>query len=94
MERLVYVFPNSTGGAVKGYNCYLFYQVGVLDIALLLVPASATTPGLSSKTAADHSKTIGILISCCSCSAPFLPLFPSARNRTNTPKYQSQVSIL
>ncbi|RCV19428.1 hypothetical protein SETIT_3G383500v2 [Setaria italica] len=63
-DRLGDLFPNNTGGAIKGYSCYLRYQVGVLDITL---PPAPTPPAISvgpssSSKSADHSKTIGILI--------------------------------
>ncbi|CAL4905224.1 unnamed protein product [Urochloa decumbens] len=55
-ERLGELFPNNTGGGViKGYSCYLRYQVGVLDVTLPPVPVP---PGSSSSS---NSKT-GILI--------------------------------
>ncbi|CAN6338895.1 unnamed protein product [Urochloa humidicola] len=28
------LFPSNTGGAIKGYNCYLRYQVGAFQITL------------------------------------------------------------
>jgi serine/threonine protein kinase len=43
-ERLGDLFPNTTAGVVRGYSCYLRYQVGVLDITLPPAPAT-TTPG-------------------------------------------------
>ncbi|KAG2630660.1 L-type lectin-domain containing receptor kinase IX.1-like [Panicum virgatum] len=44
-------FHNNTSGAIKGYSCYLIYQVGALDITL--PPATVpppTEPSSSSKT--------------------------------------------
>ncbi|CAN6338892.1 unnamed protein product [Urochloa humidicola] len=38
--RLGELFPNNTGGAIKGYSCYLRYQVGAFDITLPPTPAS------------------------------------------------------
>nr|CAB3462577.1 unnamed protein product [Digitaria exilis] len=38
--RLGDMFPNNTGGAIKGYSCYLIYQVGALDITLPPPPVS------------------------------------------------------
>lgn len=33
------MFPNQSGGAIKGYNCYLRYQVGALKITIPPEPA-------------------------------------------------------
>jgi hypothetical protein len=35
------LFPNNSGGAIKGYNCYLRYQLGALNITM---PPQATLP--------------------------------------------------
>ncbi|CAL4897914.1 unnamed protein product [Urochloa decumbens] len=46
--RLGDLFPNNTGGAIKGYSCYLRYQVGSFEITLpptpALPPAALPTP--------------------------------------------------
>ncbi|KAF8692169.1 hypothetical protein HU200_039771 [Digitaria exilis] len=39
--QLSRLFPNNTGGAVKGYSCYLIYQVGALEITL---PPAVVSP--------------------------------------------------
>nr|CAB3462575.1 unnamed protein product [Digitaria exilis] len=50
------MFPNDTGGAIKGHSCYLIYQVGKLDITLPPAPRNnvdvvrSTEPSSSSKT--------------------------------------------
>ncbi|PUZ67847.1 hypothetical protein GQ55_3G466700 [Panicum hallii var. hallii] len=38
-DRLGELFPNNTGGAIKGYSCYLVYLVVPLDITLPPAPA-------------------------------------------------------
>ncbi|XP_034584616.2 L-type lectin-domain containing receptor kinase IX.1 [Setaria viridis] len=38
------LFPNNSGGVIKGYSCYLRYQVAALDITLPPAPAPATPP--------------------------------------------------
>jgi hypothetical protein len=43
-ERLGKLFPNNTGGAIKGYSCYLRYQVGGISITLPPAPAPAPPP--------------------------------------------------
>ncbi|CAL4905240.1 unnamed protein product [Urochloa decumbens] len=34
VDRLCDIYPNKTGGAMKGYSCYLRYQVGAFQITL------------------------------------------------------------
>ncbi|CAL4898846.1 unnamed protein product [Urochloa decumbens] len=62
------LFPNNTGGVIKGYSCYLRYQVGYLDITMPppTVAAALPAPGPSSS-----SKT-GIIIFVCVGSILFL----------------------
>ena len=41
VSQLGKLFPNNSGGGVKGYSCYLRYQVAALDITLPPAPAPA-----------------------------------------------------
>ena len=41
VSQLGKLFPNNSGGVVKGYSCYLRYQVAALDITLPPAPAPA-----------------------------------------------------
>ncbi|XP_039841220.1 L-type lectin-domain containing receptor kinase IX.1-like [Panicum virgatum] len=53
VSQLGKLFPNNSGGVVKGYSCYLRYQVAALDITLPPAPAPAPPapgPSSSSKT--------------------------------------------
>ncbi|CAN6356938.1 unnamed protein product [Urochloa humidicola] len=38
VDRLGNIYPNKTGGAMKGYSCYLRYQVGAFEITLPTMP--------------------------------------------------------
>ncbi|CAN6343747.1 unnamed protein product [Urochloa humidicola] len=38
VDRLGVLFPNKTGGAMKGHSCYLRYQVGAFETTLLPMP--------------------------------------------------------
>ncbi|CAN6343749.1 unnamed protein product [Urochloa humidicola] len=64
------MFPNNTGGAIKGYSCYLRYQVGSFEITLPPTPASlpptltppqqpSLEPGSSSKTGLAIGLSVG-----------------------------------
>ncbi|CAL4891100.1 unnamed protein product [Urochloa decumbens] len=43
VDRLVDMYPNKTGGAMKGYSCYLRYQVGTFQITLPTMPPQQPT---------------------------------------------------
>ncbi|PVH63199.1 hypothetical protein PAHAL_3G491600 [Panicum hallii] len=47
-SQLGKLFPNNSGGVVKGYRCYLRYQVAALDITLPPAPARSPEPHPSS----------------------------------------------
>ncbi|CAN6348410.1 unnamed protein product [Urochloa humidicola] len=53
-DMLGKIFPNNSDGVIKGYSCYLRYQVGFLDITLpppaVAAALPAPGPSLSSKT--------------------------------------------
>jgi serine/threonine protein kinase len=53
------LFPNNSGGVIKGYSCFLRYQVAALDITLPPAPAPATTPPVPGPSS---SSKIGIVI--------------------------------
>ncbi|CAN6338891.1 unnamed protein product [Urochloa humidicola] len=42
IRQLGDMFPNNTGGAIKGYSCYLRYQVGAFQVTL---PPAQAQPG-------------------------------------------------
>ncbi|WVZ91183.1 hypothetical protein U9M48_037387 [Paspalum notatum var. saurae] len=66
IKQLGELFPNNTGGAIKGYSCYLIYQVSLpLDITLPPMPAPPSTqpplgPSSSSKTALVIGLSVGV----------------------------------
>nr|CAB3466447.1 unnamed protein product [Digitaria exilis] len=60
--QLSRLFPNNTGGAVKGYSCYLIYQVGALEITLPPAvvsppPAAAALPPSSLQPSPERSSS-------------------------------------
>nr|CAB3462574.1 unnamed protein product [Digitaria exilis] len=60
--QLSRLFPNNTGGAVKGYSCYLIYQVGALEITLPPAvvsppPAAAALPPSSLQPSPEPSSS-------------------------------------
>ncbi|CAL5092478.1 unnamed protein product [Urochloa decumbens] len=56
--RLGDLFPNNTGGAIKGYSCYLRYQVAAFQITLPPQQPSLG-PGSSSKTGLAIGLSVG-----------------------------------
>ncbi|TKW29510.1 hypothetical protein SEVIR_3G399900v4 [Setaria viridis] len=65
IDQLQGLFPNNTGGAIKGYSCYLRYQVGAFEITLPPVPPPpppqqpSPEPSSSSKTGLAIGLSIG-----------------------------------
>ncbi|CAN6338884.1 unnamed protein product [Urochloa humidicola] len=63
VSRLETLFPNNTGGVIKGYSCYLRYQVAALDITLPPAPAPAPPPpGISSSSSKNRIVVIGVSV--------------------------------
>ncbi|KAG2630658.1 hypothetical protein PVAP13_3KG541200 [Panicum virgatum] len=65
--RLGTQFPNNTGGAIKGYSCYLVYLVTPLDITLPPAPVAGPPPSLSppppaTAPGASSSSKTGIVV--------------------------------
>ncbi|KAL6847084.1 hypothetical protein ACP4OV_022937 [Aristida adscensionis] len=64
IRQLGKLFPNNTGGKIKGYSCYLRYQVGAFDITL---PPSPPPPPPSPPSNPDNpgssssSKTVLVI---------------------------------
>ncbi|KAF8692170.1 hypothetical protein HU200_039772 [Digitaria exilis] len=67
-------FPNNTGGAIKGYSCYLIYQVGALNITLPppATPAALPPSSLQPSPEASTSSKTGIMIGVSVGSVSFL----------------------
>ena len=59
-DRLGELFPNNTGGAIKGYSCYLVYQLLPLDITL--PPAPPLPPSPSPPPAAPGKHLVAQLL--------------------------------
>ncbi|CAN6343746.1 unnamed protein product [Urochloa humidicola] len=59
VDHLGFLFPDQTGGAMKGYSCYLRYQVGAFEITLPPMPPHHHEPSLSSKTGLAIGLSIG-----------------------------------
>jgi serine/threonine protein kinase len=66
-------FPNNTGGAIKGYSCYVRYMIGAFDITLppswaalppspSPPPPSPPSPSVSTGLVAGLSAAAGVLI--------------------------------
>ncbi|CAL5092487.1 unnamed protein product [Urochloa decumbens] len=62
------LYSNDTGGAIKGYSCYLIYLVAPLDITLPPSPPTDTAPGPSS------SSKVGIVVGVSVGSVAFLAI--------------------
>jgi hypothetical protein len=74
-KRLGELFPNNTGGAIKGYNCYLRYLVALINITL--PPVAAPAPPTSStdcdcRWRHQRHRLIGIVIGMSICSVSIL----------------------
>ncbi|XP_062202235.1 L-type lectin-domain containing receptor kinase IX.1-like [Phragmites australis] len=65
-------FPNNTGGAIKGYSCYLIYQVGALDITLPPAPAPAPPPPPQPAPGSSLPSRTGLVIGLSVASVSFL----------------------
>jgi hypothetical protein len=50
------MFPNNSGGIIKGYDCYLRYQLGALNITM--PPEPATPPMPPSVSASKYSSSV------------------------------------
>ncbi|CAL4897931.1 unnamed protein product [Urochloa decumbens] len=61
VSRLGNTFPNNTGGVIKGYSCYLRYQVAEFDITLPPAPVPPA-PGISSSFSKNRI-VIGVSVS-------------------------------
>ncbi|KAL6643805.1 hypothetical protein ACP70R_018571 [Stipagrostis hirtigluma subsp. patula] len=65
-SQLGKLFPNNTGGAIKGYSCYLRYQVGAFDITLPPAPLApppappSPQPALGSSSSSKTGLVIGL----------------------------------
>ncbi|CAL5092475.1 unnamed protein product [Urochloa decumbens] len=66
-DRLGKQFPNNTGGAIKGYSCYLRYLVVPIDITM--PPAPLAAPGRPSS-----SSKVGIVVGVSVGSVTFLAI--------------------
>ncbi|CAN6329798.1 unnamed protein product [Urochloa humidicola] len=55
VSQLGKLFPNNTGGVIKGYSCFLRYQVAAFDITLPPAPAPVLlAPGISSSSSKNQ----------------------------------------
>ncbi|CAN6334919.1 unnamed protein product [Urochloa humidicola] len=55
VSQLGKLFPNNTGGVIKGYSCFLRYQVAAFDITLPPAPAPVLpAPGISSSSSKNR----------------------------------------
>ncbi|KAF8655549.1 hypothetical protein HU200_061095 [Digitaria exilis] len=73
-DKLGKFFPNNTGGAIKGYSCYLIYQLIPLDVTLppATVPPPALPPPLQPSPEPSSSSKTGIMIGVSVGSVSFL----------------------
>ncbi|RLN01106.1 L-type lectin-domain containing receptor kinase IX.1-like [Panicum miliaceum] len=55
-------FPNNTGGAIKGYSCYVRYKVGAFDITLPPRRAALPPPPVSPPTPPSPSVSTGLVV--------------------------------
>ncbi|RLN30638.1 L-type lectin-domain containing receptor kinase IX.1-like [Panicum miliaceum] len=55
-------FPNNTGGAIKGYSCYVRYKVGAFDITLPPRRAVLPPPPVSPPTPPPPSVSTGLVV--------------------------------
>ncbi|OEL36835.1 L-type lectin-domain containing receptor kinase IX.1 [Dichanthelium oligosanthes] len=56
------LFPNSTGGYIKGYSCYLRYQVGAFNISLSPAPLPSPQPAPGPSSSSNTGLVIGISV--------------------------------
>ncbi|CAN6356937.1 unnamed protein product [Urochloa humidicola] len=71
------LFPNNTGGVIRGYSCYLRYQVVFLDITLP-PPAVAASPPAPGPSSSSNSSKAGIVIGVSVGSILFLTFLASS----------------
>ncbi|RLN00977.1 L-type lectin-domain containing receptor kinase IX.1-like [Panicum miliaceum] len=55
-------FPNNTGGAIKGYSCYVRYKVGAFDITLPPRRAALPPPPVSPPTPPSPLVSTGLVV--------------------------------